>query len=87
VLPYKHTLTVCCCGFVSSPQILWDDSSRQYVLPYKHLTKLGEVRTELQLLDAADNWAFLGWLMDERRMQVSLFATCSRLGSVTTLRR
>jgi hypothetical protein len=51
-------------------QILWDDSSRQYVLPYKHLTKLGEVRTEVQLLDAADNWAFLGWLLDERRMQV-----------------
>ncbi|WIA18809.1 hypothetical protein OEZ85_003491 [Tetradesmus obliquus] len=50
-------------------QILWDDASRQYVLPYKHLTKLGEVRTELQLLDAADNWAFLGWLLDERRMQ------------------
>lgn len=26
-------------------QILWDDASRQYILPYKHLTKLGEVRT------------------------------------------
>lgn len=55
-------------------QILWDDSTRQYVLPYKHLTKLGEVRTELQLLDPADNWAFLGWLLDERRMQVNLLA-------------
>lgn len=29
-------------------QILWDDSSRQYILPYKHLTKLGEVRTGAQ---------------------------------------
>jgi hypothetical protein len=50
------------------------------VLPYKHLTKLGEVRTELQLLDAADNWAFLGWLMDERRMQVRLSLGSVRAG-------
>jgi len=35
-------------------QIVWDSSSKQYVLPYKHLTKLGEVRTELQVLDAGD---------------------------------
>jgi hypothetical protein len=25
--------------------------------------------TELQLLDARENWAFLGWLLDERRLQ------------------
>lgn len=25
--------------------------------------------TELQLLDPHENWAFLGWLLDERRLQ------------------
>jgi hypothetical protein len=34
-----------CAAVVPAPQILWDDASRQYILPYKHLTKLGEVRT------------------------------------------
>jgi hypothetical protein len=34
-----------CAAVLYCLQILWDDSSRQYILPYKHLTKLGEVRT------------------------------------------
>jgi hypothetical protein len=51
-------------------QIMWDSGSGQYILPYRHLTKLGEVRTELQLLDARDSWAFAAWLLDERRLQV-----------------
>eukprot|EP00879_Flechtneria_rotunda_P018283 GHRR01019180.1.p1 GENE.GHRR01019180.1~~GHRR01019180.1.p1 ORF type:complete len:509 (+),score=127.64 GHRR01019180.1:313-1839(+) len=50
-------------------QVIWDNDSRQFVLPYKHLTKLGEVRTELQLLDSNESWAFLSWFLDERRLQ------------------
>lgn len=49
--------------------MVWDAPSGQYILPYRHLTKLGEVRTELQLLDPGEGWAFLGWLFHEDKLE------------------
>lgn len=34
--------------------VSWDDTSRQYVLPYEAFNKVFQVRTELQLLDPSD---------------------------------
>lgn len=36
--------------------VKWDAESGLYVMPYKHFTKLGEVRTELQIMDAGERW-------------------------------
>ena len=37
-----------------APRVVWDAASGQYVAPYEALTRLGEVRTELQVVDARE---------------------------------
>jgi cell division protease FtsH len=47
----------------AAQQVVWDPSSRRFLLPWEALTRVGEVgRTELQVMRPADSWAFAAWL-------------------------
>jgi hypothetical protein len=37
-----------------SVKVEWDSSSGQYVMPWSGFTRLGEVRTELQVMDPGE---------------------------------
>jgi len=50
-------------GQSAAQQVVWDPSTRRFLLPWEALTRVGEVgRTELQVMRAADSWAFAAWL-------------------------
>ncbi|KIZ04815.1 cell division protease FtsH [Monoraphidium neglectum] len=49
--------------------VVWDQESKAYVMPWSGFTRLGEVRTELQVMDPGENWAFLSWLLDDRKLR------------------
>jgi cell division protease FtsH len=50
-------------------KVEWDPDSRQYVMPWRNFTRLGEVRTEVQVLDPQESWAFMSWLLKDSRME------------------
>ena len=50
-------------------QVQWDAASGQYIMPYTAFTKLGEVRTELQLIDASESWGFMSWLLTDTKLE------------------
>lgn len=60
----------------SEPTPLWDKDTSTYIMPFKHITKVFEVRTELQLLDHRDTWEFASWLLNERRVDFYEKAAC-----------
>lgn len=57
------------------------------ILTFHHILSLSRpalpasCAAELQLLDPQENWAFLSWLLDERRLQFIEKVTCKRLAS------
>lgn len=50
-------------------KIYWDVQAKEYVVPSKYITKVNEVRTELQVLDPSESWDFLAWLTHEEKLE------------------
>lgn len=63
-----------------TPRVVFDPETRQYVLPYKYLTKVGEVRTELTLLDPRDSWEFASYMLTEANLESLLGVVMLVLG-------
>lgn len=61
------------------------------ILTFHHILSLSRpalpasCAAELQLLDPQESWAFLSWLLDERRLQFIEKVTCKRLASWTAV--
>jgi len=50
--------------------VVWDEESGQYLLPHSAFNKVFQVRTEVQVLDPAENWDFVAWFTSSPRLEL-----------------